>query len=364
MRRYLRPLGLVLVCLLLAAAGYAAASGDSLVSLGYLQKTFFPQAVQAGEEAGNRLLQDTYNKAKAELDAVHGAAGAAGGTGSYSDTLGERVWTDGQTISLPTGSSFVMLAGSAAVTHGGAVVDVTDGTETASGAGLSVNHRYVVGENTDAAVTIRSGEALLGVQGAYTLSAGKEKHTPFYDVRQGDWYYEPVSFVYERGLFSGMSTHQFAPGLTMNRAMLMSVLHRLAGAPEAVNAPSFTDVPDGRWYTQAVRWGAAQGITSGAGAGTFNPGGNITREQAVVMMYNYAVKYLGMEFGAGADLSRFPDRGQVSGWAETAMGWAVENGVIGGVRNGSTLTLEPRRSATRAEMATMLRSFCEKILKD
>lgn len=363
MRRYLRPLGLVLVCLLLAAAGYAAASGDSLISLSYLQKTFFPQAVRAGEEAGNQLLQDAYDRAKTELDAVHGALAGSGG-GSYSDTLGQQVWTDGQTISLPTGSSFVMLAGSAAVSHAGVVVDVTDGTETASGAGLIVNHCYVVGENTTAVVTIRSGEALLGVQGAYTPGAGKEKHTPFYDVRQTDWYYEPVSFVYERGLFSGMSTHQFAPGLTMNRAMLMSVLHRLAGTPEVTGGPSFTDVPDGRWYTQAVRWGAAQGITSGAGAGTFNPGGNITREQAVVMMYNYAVKYLGMEFGAGADLSRFPDCDRVSGWAETAMGWAVENGVVGGVRNGDVLTLEPRRSATRAEMATMLRSFCEKILKD
>lgn len=362
MRRYLRPLGLVLACLLMAAAGYAASSGDSLISLSYLQKTFFPQAVQAGEQAGDKLLRDTYDKAKAELDAAHGALGGTGG-GSYSDTLQQQVWTDGQTVSLPTGSSFVMLAGSAAVTHGGAVVDVTAGTETASGAALAVNHRYLVGENTTAAVTIRSGEALLGIQGAYILSAGKEKHTPFYDVRQGDWYYEPVSFVYERGLFSGMSAHQFSPGLTMNRAMLMSVLHRLAGAPEVKDGPSFTDVPDGRWYAQAVRWGAAQGITSGAGAGTFNPGGNITREQAVAMMYNYATKYLGMEFGQGADLSRFPDQDRVSEWARTAMSWAVENGVVGGVRNGDTLTLEPRRSATRAEMATMLRSFCEKILR-
>lgn len=364
MKKILRSLGLVLAFMLLTAGVYAAASGDSLISLSYLNNTFFPNAVKAGEETSDKLLNKALDDALAQLGTAGQAPGGGGGTGLSSDTLQRREWSDGQIITLSTGGVFALLDGSATLVHTGVVVDVTDGTEASSGGKLTLNHRYLVGENTDAAVTIRSGEALLGVQGAYTLSAGKEKHTPFYDVRQGDWYYEPVSFVYERGLFSGMSTHQFAPGLTMNRAMLMSVLHRLAGAPEAVNAPSFTDVPDGRWYTQAVRWGAAQGITSGAGAGTFNPGGNITREQAVVMMYNYAVKYLGMEFGAGADLSRFPDRGQVSGWAETAMGWAVENGVIGGVRNGSTLTLEPRRSATRAEMATMLRSFCEKILKD
>jgi hypothetical protein len=79
-------------------------------------------------------------------------------------------------------------------------------------------------------------------------------------------------------------------------------------------------------------------------------------------MYNYAVKYMGMEFGAGADLSRFPDQDRVSGWARTAMSWAVENGIISGVRSGDRLTLESGRSATRAEMATMLRAFCEKIL--
>lgn len=359
MRRFLRPLGLVLSCLLLVVVGYAAVSGDSLISLSYLQKTFFPQAVQTGEKAGNELLQDTYEKAKSSLDAAQVGSGAAG---SSSDTLQRRTWTDGQTIHLTTGAGFLMLDGSAAVTHNGVVVDVTAGEETTSGAVLVKNHRYLVGEGTTAAVEIRSGEAALGVQGSYSLTPGKEKHTPFYDVRQVDWYYAPVNYVYEHGLFSGMSTHQFAPGLTMNRAMLMAVLHRLAGSPEAVNAPSFSDVPDGRWYTEAVRWGASQGITSGAGGGTFRPSGAITREQAVVMMYNYATKYMGMEFGAGTDLSRFPDQDKVSGWAKTAMSWAVENGVIGGVKNGSTLTLEPRRSATRAEMAKMLQSFCEKIL--
>ena len=185
MKRYLRPLTLALACLLLAAAGYAAASGDSLISLSYLQKTFFPQAVQAGEKAGNELLQDTYNKAKADLDAAHTGSGD---TGSYSDTLQSRTWSDGQIITMKTGAGFLMLEGSATVIHTGAVVDITAGEEVASGAALAQNHRYLVGENTDAAVTVRSGEAVLGVQGGYSLTPGKNKHTPFYDVRQADWY--------------------------------------------------------------------------------------------------------------------------------------------------------------------------------
>ncbi|MCI9671164.1 MAG: S-layer homology domain-containing protein [Lawsonibacter sp.] len=361
MKNFLRSLGLVLAFLMLTAGAYAVASGDSVVSLSYLQNTFFPKAVQAGEEAGNQALQKTYDSAKAQLDAVHGGAGE-GGTGSSSDTLQRRTWTDGQIISLSTGAGFLMLDGSATVVHTGAVVDITAGAEVPSGGALAQNHRYVVGENTEAAVTIRSGEAALGVQGGYSLTPGKGQHTPFYDVSQTDWFYAPVGYAYEKGLFSGMDANHFSPGSPMNRAMLMSVLHRLAGSPGVTAQVSFTDVPAGSWYAQAVVWGAAQGITSGKGGGLFDPDGLVTREQAVAMMYNYAVTYMGLSAGAGADLSGYADLSRLSSWARPAMAWAVEQGVISGVTNGSALTLEPQRSATRAEMATMLRAFCENIL--
>lgn len=361
MKNFLRPLGLALAFMMLTAGAYAVASGDSVVSLSYLQSTFFPKAVQAGEEVGNQALQKTYDSAKAQLDAVHGGAGE-GGSGSSSDTLQRRTWTDGQIISLSTGAGFLMLDGSATVVHTGAVIDVTAGTEVSSGSALAQNHRYVVGENTDAAVTIRSGEAALGVQGGYSLTPGKGQHTPFYDVSQTDWFYTPVGYAYEKGLFSGMDANHFSPGSPMNRAMLMSVFHRLAGSPGTIAQVSFTDVPAGSWYAQAVVWGAAQGITSGKGGGLFDPDGLVTREQAVAMMYNYAVTYMGLSAGTGADLSGYADLSRLSSWARPAMAWAVEQGVISGVTNGSTLTLEPQRSATRAEMATMLRAFCENIL--
>ena len=361
MKNFLRPLGLALAFMMLTAGAYAVASGDSVVSLSYLQSTFFPKAVQAGEEVGNQALQKTSDSAKAQLDAVHGGAGE-GGSGSSSDTLQRRTWTDGQIISLSTGAGFLMLDGSATVVHTGAVIDVTAGTEVSSGSALTQNHRYVVGENTDAAVTIRSGEAALGVQGGYSLTPGKGQHTPFYDVSQTDWFYTPVGYAYEKGLFSGMDANHFSPGSPMNRAMLMSVLHRLAGSPQTTAQIAFNDVPGSSWYTQAVLWGASQGITSGTGNGNFNPDGQVTREQAVAMMYNFAVKYKDLTGGAGADLSGYADLNRLSGWARPAMAWAVEQGIVSGVANGSTLSLEPQRSATRAEMATMLRAFCEKIL--
>ena len=219
-----------------------------------------------------------------------------------------------------------------------------------------------MGEDTAAQVTVFSGQARLGVQGGYTLSPGRGQHTPFFDVNQNDWFYTPVNYAYERGLFSGMDENHFDPGGSMNRAMLMSVLHRLAGAPADGGGLSFADVPDGQWYSQAVRWGAAQGITSGTGEGVFSPFNQVTREQTVVMLYNYTTKYLKRGSGTVANLSDYQDLDRVSEWARPAMAWAVGQGIVSGVNNGGLLTLEPQRGATRAEMATMLQAFSEKIL--
>ena len=181
-------------------------------------------------------------------------------------------------------------------------------------------------------------------------------------MNQNDWFYTPVNYAYERGLFSGMDENHFDPGGSMNRAMLMSVLHRLAGAPADGGGLSFADVPDGQWYSQAVRWGAAQGITSGTGEGVFSPFNQVTREQTVVMLYNYTTKYLKRGSGTVANLSDYQDLDRVSEWARPAMAWAVGQGIVSGVNNGGLLTLEPQRGATRAEMATMLQAFSEKIL--
>lgn len=362
MKKYLRPLCTALVLALLAGAAYAVSAEDSLISLSYLRSTFFPSAVQAGEDAVDKALQGTYENALGQLDAALSGGGGGSGEGRVSQDLTPRLWSDGEVISLPTGSGVLLLEGTAKVAHGGAVVDVTAGSELASGGKLTAGHRYLVGEDTAASVTVCSGQALLGVQGSYGLTPGLEKHTPFYDVAQGAWYYAPVSFVYERGLFSGVNEHHFSPGSAMNRAMLVSVLHRLAGSPEPGGGVVFADVPAGKWYSKAISWGAEQGITSGVKAGSFAPFLQVTREQAVVMLYNYSTKYLKKDAGAGADLSGYADQAKVSGWARTPMAWAVERGIISGASNNGVLTLNPQRGASRAEMASMLRVFCEKIL--
>jgi hypothetical protein len=146
--------------------------------------------------------------------------------------------------------------------------------------------------------------------------------------------------------------------------MLMTVLYRLAGTPEGELAAaniSFADVPNTAWYASYVRWGAAQGITAGTGANTFSPEKQITREQLVVLLYSFASNYLGLELETGADLSNYQDLSAASTWAYDALSWAVGQGIISS-SSTTQLTLSPQKNANRAEVATMLRAFAEKVL--
>lgn len=366
MKKLLRPAALVLALVLLAGGAYAAVSGDSLVSLSYLTQSFLPQAAQAGTQAANSALDQTYQDALSALDQARGEVlgGAPGETGLVSAALQPRDWFDGQDIGLSTGSGVLLLQGTATVVHNGAVVDVTDGTEVPSGGRLAANHRYLVGEDTAAKVTILSGWASMGVQGSYAVAGGKGSHTPFADVSQLDWFYAPVGYVYEHNLFSGMEEHRFGPSAPMTRAMLMTVLYQLAGAPAnelASASMTLSDVPNTAWFAPYVKWGVSQGIASGTGVDTFSPNSQITREQVVVMLYSFASSYMGKSMGQGADLSGYQDQGKVSTWAVQAMSWAVANGVVSGSSNGGAMYLNPQYSANRAEVAAMLRAFAEKI---
>ena len=359
-----RLLCLTGVLAVLACGAYALSSGDSLVSLRYLQEVFFPQAVEQGTQAAGEKLQETYDAAKEQLDQLQSSylGGQAGG--SYSAALQPREWSDGDTVEVGTGSGLLLLEGTVTVTHNGALIDVTDGAEVASGGRLTAGHRYLAGEDTTVQAQVISGAASMGVQGAYTYTAGEEESTPFYDVCRTDWFYDPVSYVYANSLFSGMSQHEFGPGEPMNRAMLMTVLYQMAGAPadelQAADV-SFSDVPESAWYADYVKWGAAQGITGGTGENTFSPEQQVTRQEVVTLLYSFTRSYLGLTPGAGADLSGYQDLGTVDSWALESMSWAVGQGIVSS-SSADALTLSPRQSANRAEVAAMLRAFSEKIL--
>lgn len=351
------------VLALLVCGGYALAEGDGLVSLTYLTSVFFPEAQRQGEAAVQDKLQQTYDGAMEQLDKAQQET--LGQAGLYSETLEGREWSDGDTVTLPTGSGFLLLEGTAVISHGGGVVDVTQGGEIASDTLLVPGHRGLVGEDTTARITVLSGAAVLGVQGNYTCARSGKAATPFYDVCQTDWYYAPVGYVYQNGLFAGMEHNRFGPDTTMNRAMLMTVLYRLSGLPEnelaAAGGLAFSDVPDDAWFAPYVRWGAAQGITLGTSADTFSPGGLIARDQLLVMLYRFAGSYLKLPTEGRADLSGFQDRDQIGDWAEDAISWAVYHEIIGGA-SAERQTLSPHSPASRAEVAAMLQAFSQNVV--
>lgn len=177
---------------------------------------------------------------------------------------------------------------------------------------------------------------------------------PFTDVASDAWYFEAVQYVYDNGLFNGTSTATFSPNTEMTRAMLATVLYRMAGEPSGVgeNAP-FTDVAMDSWYTDAVAWANENGIVSGYGNGLFGGNDSITREQLVVMLYRYA-KFMKHDTAAAGDLSAFTDAGDASDWAVEALRWAYAEGLITG---RTATTIVPQGTATRAEVATLLMRF-------
>lgn len=184
---------------------------------------------------------------------------------------------------------------------------------------------------------------------------------PFTDVVAGTWYYGAAAYAYNNGLFAGMTPTTFAPNATMTRAMLVSVLWRLAGAPAPKAPNTFVDVPDGAWHTDAVTWAAENGVVSGIGGSRFDPSGFVTREQTAEILYNYAHNK-GYDVSARADLTAFPDAASVSGWAEEALSWANAAGLINGtVRDGQTI-LDPQGSASRAQVAMILMNYVEHVV--
>ena len=172
---------------------------------------------------------------------------------------------------------------------------------------------------------------------------------PFTDVREGDWFYDPVCYVYSQGLMTGTSATTFEPNTSLSRAMLVAVLHRLEGSPQA-SGGDFTDVAEGDWYAQAVNWAASVGVVNGFDDGTFQPNTAITREQLAAILCNYA-QYKGFDTSASGSLSTFTDAASVSDWAKESVEWAVGSGLLGGYEDS---TLRPQGTTTRAEVASVL----------
>ena len=179
---------------------------------------------------------------------------------------------------------------------------------------------------------------------------------PFLDISEGDWFYDAVRYVYEKGLMAGTSDNTFGPNVITNRGMIVTILYRLAGSPDIEDENwgyPYVDVDANAYYGTAVYWARLNGIASGYSDERFGPDDAITREQLAVMLYRFA-KAQGHDVTAQADLSGYTDADQISGFAREAMSWASAEGLINGT-SGSTLS--PDSSATRAQVAVILMRF-------
>ena len=188
----------------------------------------------------------------------------------------------------------------------------------------------------------------------YTMFIGaiaaflKEVETsPFSDVSTSAYYYEAVKWAQEKGITGGIGNGLFGPNQPCTRAQIVTFLWRAAGSPVVNYAMNMSDVPEGSYYAEAVRWALSEGITTGTTENTFSPDSECTRAQAVAFLFRYAAS----EAVTLQELvSGFSDADSVPGYALPAMNWALAEEIVQG--NGSKLM--PNDSCTRAQIVTFL----------
>ena len=203
--------------------------------------------------------------------------------------------------------------------------------------------------------TVVLGDSLSQILPAI-ISSG-EKDCPsrsFRDLDTTKWYHEAIDTMLREGLMNGTGNGLFEPNGTLTRAMLVTILWRSEGKPAASAQTSFTDVPAGAYYAEAVRWAAANGVVKGVSSTEFGPAKNITRQELVTILWRLAAKKGLNTSNAGLTVPEFADRSQIAAWAAEAMSWGCTRGILTGK---SANRVDPTGTATRAEAAAMIVRF-------
>ncbi|MEK5465380.1 sugar-binding protein [Paenibacillus sp. FSL R7-0210] len=288
-------------------------------------------------------------------------------TGSLKPTYTVNTPKDKPAVTDKNGNT-ILPGGGEITTKGGTKIKVPEGTT------IDSKGKVTIPAGKSAEVTLHGG-ASAGLDKGMSLNIheGTEfvfeddtplgfrvvSGNPFRDVNMDDWFYSYVNSAYTYGLFNGTTSTTFSPGTSMTRAMYVQVLANL----ENVNRSSYTnsrfsDVMDGQWYTAAVEWAAESGIVNGINADLFEPNSPVTREQMLVMLYNY-MKYKGYEIPESQSKS-FADESQISSWALKAVQAQQGIGIVSG-KPGNFFA--PQANATRAEVATIFIKFIEYLAK-
>ncbi|MBQ2830553.1 MAG: S-layer homology domain-containing protein, partial [Oscillospiraceae bacterium] len=186
----------------------------------------------------------------------------------------------------------------------------------------------------------------------------------FDDIDHGAWYEDYVDYVVENGLMNGISSSLFDPNGTTTRAQAVMILWRMEGEPSVSHPLYFSDVSDGAWYIDALRWTNSKEIVVGYDDGRFGTNDPVTREQIATILWRYA-RFRGIDTSSGENVSllKFSDAKKISAYAISALQWACGEQIINGTVDAQgAIVLDPQGSATRAQIAAILMRFCENIL--
>lgn len=218
------------------------------------------------------------------------------------------------------------------------------------------SHDYKIAEHVDASVTQPYAYDLFECSCGSTIIKNveeKEIASPaFDDVQSPSWYSDAVYYCFDKGYMAGKSETKFDPSGKVTRGTITQVLYAMEGKPTVSKSAGFKDVANGKWYADSVNWAASIGIVAGYSKEEFRPNNAITRQQMAAIMYQYA-KYKKYDTSANGDISKFKDNSGVTKYAKEPMKWAVGHSII----SGTNIGLEPKGTATRAQIAVILRAF-------
>ena len=351
------------------AAVDAAKSGDTIVIPSTAAPDEFEATISGSTNKSIKVENQTGDKITVTINGVTQEIGAneisQSFTYSYTPSSGGGSSTPTYTVSKPSD----VTGGEISVSPSRAAKNATVTITVKPDEGYELDELIVcdsdgetveLTQKSDTEYTFKMPASKVTVEVSFVEIEPVPSELPFTDVAADAWYHDAVAYVYDNGMMNGVTENTFAPNATTTRGMIVTMLHRLEGEPGVNYLLPFTDVAEGLWYTEAVRWAASEGIVNGVSDTAYAPDNAITREQMAAILYRYA-QYKGYDTAVGGmSLAEYTDADQISSYATTAMQWANENGLITG---RTDTTLVPQGTATRAEVATILMRFCENIAK-
>jgi hypothetical protein len=300
----------------------------------------------------------------------NGPSNSDGTTAQPNTDGGKTTVIGGNTIQTPKGQDPVTSSNGSLTVPGGGTITTPGGTviTVPSGTNVSKDGQTVTLPNGESSGSIKQGDNATGVEQGLTISitdnktplGGYNLHwiNPFTNVYEGDWFYEYVKYVYTHGLISGMTANTYGPQTALTRGMIVTILYNHAGMPNVTGiANPFSDVADNKYYANAVKWAYENNIVSGYGNNLFGPEDNVTRQDLTVILNSYAA-FAGIVISEVRAYHGFSDDADIANYAKEAIERFFKAMIINGKGEN---TFDPTGEAARAEVAAMLMEMLEQV---